>query len=124
MTGIRTPRVVLLLASVFLGPCLARAIPGGLLEAPVHSEPIRNAAAYAIQAQERLLQTEKGAEGSKLKLVKIIAAREQVVAGMNYHLKLLVKANHKDRQADVVVWWQAWRQPEPYELTSWKWIND
>ena len=89
----------------------------------MHSESIRNAAAYAIQAQERLLHSGKDVPGQKLTLVKIITAREQVVAGVNYHLRLLVKTNHKDRQADVIVWWQAWREPDPYQLTSWKWIN-
>lgn len=63
----------------------------------------------------------KGGQPTKLELVKILGAEEQVVAGMNYRLTLKVTVNGTEKQAEAVVWWQAWRKPAPYELTSWKW---
>jgi hypothetical protein len=29
----------------------------------------------------------------------------------------------REKQAEAIVWWQAWRNPDPYQLTSWKWID-
>jgi hypothetical protein len=32
-----------------------------------------------------------------------------------------VKHDGVEKTADAVVWWQAWRKPDPYQLTSWTW---
>ena len=69
------------------------------------------------------MQEEKGGQPARLELIKILRAEEQVVAGMNYRLTLKVKVNGKEKQADAVVWWQNWRKPNPYELTSWRWSD-
>jgi len=58
---------------------------------------------------------------TKLSLVSIISAEEQVVSGMNYHLALKVKLNGKLKKAEATVWWQAWNKEAPYKLTAWKW---
>jgi hypothetical protein len=60
-------------------------------------------------------------EEVKLELSKILGAEQQVVAGMNYRLKLRVRVNGNEKQAEAIVWWQSWRKPDPYQLTSWKW---
>jgi hypothetical protein len=40
---------------------------------------------------------------------------------MNYRLRLKVKVNGREKEGEAVVWWQAWRTPQPYQLTSWQW---
>ena len=63
----------------------------------------------------------KDGKPAKLKLVKILNAEQQVVAGMNYRLKLSVQQGDEVKTAEALVWWQAWRKPDPYQLTSWTW---
>lgn len=101
----------------------AQTMPGGYAKASVTKKDVQEAAAYAIKAQAKTMQGQEEKRATKLELVEILTAEEQVVAGMNYRLKLQVKVNGKEKQADAVVWWQPWRKPDPYQLTSWKW-ND
>ena len=102
----------------------AQTKPGGLAKVAVTKQEIKDAAAFAIKAQSKKLQDPKEGQATKLELLKIIAAEEQVGAGMNYRLRLQVKVNGKEKQADAEIWWQAWRKPDPYQLTSWKWIGE
>lgn len=53
-------------------------------------------------------------------LKKIVSARQQVVAGMNYEVTLLVKRGKRSIKAVAIVWHKA---DGGYELTSWKWIG-
>jgi hypothetical protein len=99
-------------------------MPGGYRSASVTNREVIAAAKYAVTAQEKTMQDKKNPKPAKLKLVKILKAHQQVVAGMNFRLKLKVSLNGKDRDAEVVVWWQAWRKPDPYRLTSWHWKED
>jgi hypothetical protein len=96
---------------------------GGYSAVSANMKDVRNAAAFAIRAETKALREKGDARATRLELVKIITAEKQVVAGMNYRLKLKVKANGKIREAEAVVWWQAWRKPAPYTLTSWKWAE-
>ena len=82
--------------------------------------PAFTAAASHIQ-HPRLIEAVRASGYTGLELVRILSAQEQVVAGMNYRLKLRVKLNGAEKDAEAVVWWQAWREPEPYRLTSWRW---
>jgi hypothetical protein len=90
--------------------------PGGYATTSVKNKEVVAAAAFAVKAQE-----EATGHTARLKLVKVLGAESQVVAGTNYRLKLKVKLNGKGRTAEAIVWWQPWRKPEPYQLTSWKW---
>ena len=101
----------------------AQPIAGGYAKASVTEKEVQDAAAYAIEAQAKTMHGQKDGRSTKLELVKILAAEEQVVAGMNYRLKLQVKVNGKGKLANAVVWWQAWREPDPYQLTSWEWAD-
>jgi len=38
---------------------------------------------------------------------------------MNYKLTLEVLVDGKKQTAEALVWWQSWRQPDPYQLSSW-----
>jgi hypothetical protein len=84
--------------------------------AAVYKAEVVAAAKFAIEAKAK----QEGA-ATKLELVKVTAASEQVVAGINYQIKLLVKLNGQEKSAEAVVWWQPWRKPDPYQLTSWTW---
>jgi hypothetical protein len=95
--------------------------PGGYAKASVTNNEVVAAANYAIKARQSTMQAEKKPEPPKLELIKILQAEQQVVAGANYRLKLKVKLNGKTTTAEAIVWWQAWRKPDPYQLTSWTW---
>ena len=94
---------------------------GGYAAASATDEQVTAAAAFAVRAEAKAMQEREDALPATLTLVKVLSAQQQVVAGMNYRLRLKVRLNGKDREADAVVWWQAWRVPDPYELTAWKW---
>jgi hypothetical protein len=94
---------------------------GGYAATSVTNKEVLVAAAYAVKAQQDALHTNKNAAAPKLELVTIVGAEEQVVAGINYRLQLKVKLNGREKTAEAVVWWQAWRKPDPHVLTSWKW---
>jgi hypothetical protein len=98
-------------------------MPGGFSKASITEKEVVDAVNFAVKAQEKAMQDSKSGQAGKLELVKILDAEQQVVAGMNYRLTLKVKVDGKEKQADAVVWWQAWRKPEPYQLTSWKWSD-
>lgn len=93
---------------------------GGYSAVSVTDPAVRAAAAFAITA-EQPLRPPPGLPTAKLELVKILSAQAQVVAGLNYRLRLKVRVNGVERLAEVVVWWQAWRTPDPYRLTAWNW---
>ena len=95
--------------------------PGGYATASVTNKEVVAAAAFAIKAQQNAMQEKKDTEPPKLELVTILQAEQQVVAGMSYRLQLKVKVKGKEKTAKAIVWWQAWRNPDPYQLTSWTW---
>jgi len=93
-----------------------KAITGGYAAASVSNVDVMKAASFAIKAQKQ-----EGEQTGWLELIEILRAESQVVAGMNYRLRLKVRVDGQERTAEAVVWWQAWRKPEPYRLTSWSW---
>ena len=99
------------------------AVSGGWSQVSATKKEAVNAADFAIKAEEKTMQDRKNGKPEKLELVEILAVKEQVVAGMNYRLTLKVKLNGKEKRAEATVWWQAWRKPDPYRLTSWKWLD-
>lgn len=121
---------VLLLTAACPETCLAQQPGvGAYAAAAVNNKEVVAAAAFAVRAQENTLRGDKDKdkdreqdlEPPRLELVTIMRAEQQVVAGMNYRLELKVKLNGKERNAEAIVWWQAWRKPDPYKLTSWRW---
>jgi hypothetical protein len=103
---------------------------GGFAVVSTTEREVKSAAAFAVKAQQAALRKEAvGLDDPKAKpqliprlaLVRIVAAEHQVVAGMNYRLQLRVTLDGEEKTADALVWWQAWRKPEPYQLTSWTW---
>jgi hypothetical protein len=109
--------VLVLFATSCTIACLAQQPRlGGYTTTPATGKEVIRAASFAVRAQEKV-----NGNTSRLELVEILEAESQVVAGMNFRLKLKVKLNGKERTAEAVVWWQAWRKPEPYQLRSWNW---
>lgn len=109
-------------------PSLAQALAGfelvktgGYEPVKVSKEEVKKAATFAVEAQLKVLKKNKEEGAESLELVEIVEAEQQVVAGINYKLTLKVKINGKERKVEAVVWWQAWRKPDPYQLTSWEW---
>jgi hypothetical protein len=85
---------------------------GGFSAALVSDKEVKAAADFAVTAQA-------AEQNASIKLVSITAAEAQVVAGMNYKLTLEVTVDGKKQTVEAVVWWQSWRQPDPYQLSSW-----
>ncbi len=85
-------------------------MPGGYAAASVGDENVVAAAQFAV--------SEESKKGNLLTLVSVDAAETQVVAGMNYRLRLTVKDSGNSRKAEAVVY----RNLEPnLSLTSWSW---
>lgn len=92
--------------------------PGGYTAAPADSKDVVKAARFAVEAQAKSLTN-----GPALGLGRVVSAETQVVAGTNYRLVLGIKQGkeRQERRAEAVVWWQPWRTPDPYQLSSWSW---
>lgn len=117
------PGFILFAASLGGGGLAKEPAPrlGGWSEAAVTEPEVVAAANFAIKEQEKAIQKSKGTPTAKLRLSSILSAKTQVVAGINYRFKLNVILDGKKQKAEATVWWQAWRKPDPYRLTSWKW---
>jgi hypothetical protein len=114
--------VGVVLVTSWVVACLAQeSVPGGYVKASVASKEVVAAATFAVKAEAKALPGTKGAPSPKVKLVKILGAEEQVVSGKNFRLKLKVELNGERKLAQATVWWQAWRKPDGYRLTSWNW---
>ena len=96
--------------------------PGGFSRVSVKDKEVRKAADFAVKARAGALQG-GGRPASGMELVKILGAEEQVVSGINFRLELGVRVNGGYKRAEAFVWLQQWRKPNPYELTSWRWID-
>jgi hypothetical protein len=99
----------------------APAVVGGYAPASVKDKQVKAAADAAVKTETLVLHEDRLTRKSTLKLVSIESAEQQVVAGINYRLRLKVKLDGKVREAEAVVWWQSWRKPEAYRLTAWSW---
>lgn len=111
-----------LLAALVITPVAAdEPTPGSWQKIPVTSPEVVAAAEFAVAAQARGTPAPNDGGPATLELVEILAAEQQIVAGVNYRLLVSVKRDEQTQAADATVWWQAWRKPDPYQLTSWIW---
>lgn len=122
------PGALLVLALAILGwvgcssPRQApKPVPGGYSAISVTSSEAVAAAQFAVDAQNRRLRADSPSSGAMLRLIRLVQADEQVVAGKNYRLVLRVAGDGGERTAVATVWWQSWRTPDPYQLTAWEW---
>jgi hypothetical protein len=119
--NMKTIAASLLLATTCVTASRAQEPVGGYRAVGVTSKEVIDAAAFAVRAQQKAMQDRQGGATARLELHAIERAERQVVAGMNYRLRLKVKVNGREKEGEAVVWWQAWRTPQPYQLTSWQW---
>lgn len=77
------------------------------------NERVVAAARFAVETQAAK-SDQKGA----IVLVEVLSVQQQVVAGMNYRLRLKVTVDGKDREAEAVVWRKLSGE---HELRSWGW---
>jgi hypothetical protein len=111
-----------LLAALVIAPVAADdPTPGSWEKVPVTNPDVVAAAEFAVAAHAREMSAPSDGGPATLELVEILAAEQQVVAGVNYRLLLSVKHDKETQAAEATVWWQAWRKPDPYQLTSWTW---
>jgi hypothetical protein len=121
LAGCLASFLLLTAACSFAGPAQQSRV-GGYVAASLTHQDVVAAAAFAIKAQQDAMQEKKDKETpKKLALVTVLKAEHQVVAGINYRLRLKVQLNGQEKTAEAVVWWQAWKKPDPFELTSWTW---
>jgi hypothetical protein len=90
----------LLLTASFVGcarpPTHHRAFAGGYSRVPVTDHDVMAAANFAVAEQARRTST-------PLHLVAIVSAEQQVVAGINYRLSLIVQQSTKTQPVRAVV---------------------
>ena len=91
----------------------AEQIVGGYSEASITNAEVVAAAQFAVKAQAATPE-----QKAVITLVELLSARQQVVAGMNYRLRLKVKVDGKVKEAEAVVWRKLSGE---HELTSWTW---
>lgn len=112
---------VLFSISGLLGCFAQHSMTGGYSAIAVTNNEVMDAAVFAVKMQQNVIQHQEREPLAMLELTAIEGAEQQVVAGMNYRLRLKVKVDGVVKDAEAVVWWQPWRKPEPYQLTSWNW---
>jgi hypothetical protein len=90
---------------------VSKPVPGGWSSVAVDDARVKLAARQAVAAQASI-------DGTKLTLVEIEDAQRQVVAGINYKLKLSVTKGDRQQRANATVWGKL---NGGYELTAWAW---
>jgi hypothetical protein len=93
-------------------------ILGGLADVSVSDPAVIDAAQFAVRAQGEKGMGHGGGHHAQITLLTILSAKQQVVAGMNYYLRLKVKIRDGEKEAEAVVFRQL---SGGYELTSWAW---
>ena len=90
-----------------------QALPGGGSPIDPWNEQVQEAARFAVQ-------TYAVGQRSRVLYKEVLSAEQQVVAGLNFKLKLQVEHNKTLRTAQITVWRQLSGQ---YQLTDWVWLD-
>ena len=91
-----------------------KTLAGGWTQADSFNEDVQEAARFAVQKQAVLTQ-------SRLIYKDVLSAQTQIIAGLNFQLKVSVTEQDLPRYARVTVWRNLQNQ---YSLTQWDWTND
>ena len=89
------------------------AMPGAWSPMDAWHEDVQEAARFAVQ-------TYAVGQRSRVLYKDVLAAEQQVVAGLNFKLRLQVQHDKSVRRAQVTVWRQLSGQ---YQLTEWVWLD-
>jgi hypothetical protein len=87
---------------------------GGWTQADTFNADVQEAARFAVQKQAVLTQ-------SRLIYKDVLSAQTQIIAGLNFQLKVSVTEQDSPRYARVTVRRNLQNQ---YTLTQWDWAND
>lgn len=90
---------------------IGQTMPGGWSEIATDDPDVKKAAEKAIS-----FQADKTDES--LELLSIEQAKRQVVAGMNYELRLNIERNGQETTAMVIIWAKL---DGSYQVTEWWW---
>lgn len=102
---------LLVMATTSLTPLGARPpVAGGYSVASATDNEVVAAADFAIKAKTEPSQ--------RLALIAILTAQTQVVAGLNFRLKLKVQANETPKEVEAVVYRHL---SGDYQVTAWSW---
>ncbi len=108
---IRAFRLLVLL--VCSGGALFGALPGAYSPAELDKQEVKAAADFAVQEQAKR-------DKSPLQLRSIATAEQQVVAGMNYRLTLVVSRGGNSRSVKATIFRAL---DSHYEMKSWEWLE-
>ena len=86
---------------------------GGWSQAESNADDVQEAARFAVQAYAV-------AQHSRTLYKDVVEAQRQVVAGVNFKLKLQVLHNGTPRTAQATVWHPL---HGPYQLSDWVWVD-
>ena len=89
------------------------ALPGAWSSTDAWHEEVQEAARFAVQ-------TYAVGQRSRVLYKDVLVAEQQVVAGLNFKLRLQVQHDKTVRRAQVTVWRQLSGQ---YQLTEWVWLD-
>jgi hypothetical protein len=104
--------IAALLSGAIAADLGAQALPGGWSSVGTQNDQVVLSAKFAVLEQGRQSRSE-------LKLLSIKHARQQVVAGSNFSMNLMVQSEGKRRLVIAVVW----VKPDgSMELTHWHWV--
>jgi hypothetical protein len=104
--------IAALLSGAIAADLGAQALPGGWSSVGTQNDQVVLSAKFAVLEQARQSRSE-------LKLLSIKHARQQVVAGSNFSMNLMVQSEGKRRLVIAVVW----VKPDgSMELTHWHWV--
>jgi hypothetical protein len=104
--------VAALLSSANAADLGFQTLAGGWTSIASQDEQVVRTAKFAVQEQTRQSRSE-------LKLLSIKHARQQVVAGSNFSMNLMVQSEGKRRLVIAVVW----VKPDgSMQLTRWHWV--
>jgi cystatin-C len=91
-----------------------KALPGGYSSVSTTDEEVVAAARFAVDEQTKR-------EAGNLQLVAIRSSEQQVVAGINYRLVLVVKRGTKEQTAEATVYRDL---KSRLSLTAWDWVAE
>ncbi|MEP7071913.1 MAG: cystatin domain-containing protein [Verrucomicrobiota bacterium] len=105
--------VLAIAAVVVFGPIASAGRPGSYQTTSPAKQEIQAAASFAVAQESKT-------EGGKLELTKVVQSSQQVVAGMNYQLRMQVLRQGKEVMAEAIVFRGL---DSHFELKSWRWLE-
>ena len=93
------------------------AIPGGWETVDRFSAKVKAVAKFAVRKQNHGL----AASDSQIELIRVLYARQQVVSGVNYSVRLELNDEGTTRIVRAKVWFRPGSE-KPYKLLKWTWL--